>query len=355
MARSPRSTSPRQAAEVLADGNLVALPTETVYGLGGLASSKRAVERIFTTKGRPANHPLIVHVAEPADLCAWSSNTPQTAVDLAEAFWPGPLTLVVDRGPEVLDVVTGGQPSVALRAPSHPLFLEVLTQLRSLGFEHPGIAAPSANRFGQVSPTTAEHVQAELGSFLGSQDLILDGGPSSIGLESTIVICGPEAVSVARSGAITSDQLSAVVSVVADSAAPDLPRSANAPPSAPTALNADNQVRVPGSLASHYSPRANVTIAEPTELPRLLQTIARGIADVEQSYGFLGLDADLPTLPTSYVVLQAARDESDLARGLYAALRRADDLHLDQVIAILPPGVGLGIAIRDRLTRAAAD
>jgi L-threonylcarbamoyladenylate synthase len=317
------------------------LPTETVYGLGGLASSPTAVANIFRVKGRPATHPVIVHVSGHDQVRYWSDSPPQTALAIAAAFWPGPITVVVPRSASVLDAVTGGQDTVALRAPGHPLFREVLSELAALGIEHPGIAAPSANRFGRVSPTTADHVSDELGSFLGPHDLILDGGPSTVGIESTIVLCGPDTVSIARHGGITATQIERVVPVSL----------ANE-----SLINPDRSPRVPGSLASHYAPNARVHLADLAvngELARMADRVGTG-----PSVGVVGLSTDVSKAPAGWRRLSQPDPLEDLdsyAQQLYAALRRADDLELTDVVAFVPPAdsIGLGPAIRDRLQRAA--
>lgn len=341
-ASSARLTSPKEAALALASDHLVALPTETVYGLGGLASSPTAVADIFRVKGRPTTHPVIVHVRDHDDVSYWSDSPPETALTIAEAFWPGPITVVVPKSAPVLDAVTGGQDTVALRAPGHPLFREVLAELAQLGIAHPGIAAPSANRFGRVSPTTAEHVNAELDRFLGPHDLILDGGPSSVGIESTIVLCGPNTVSIARHGGITAADIARVVPI--------------APADGPPISSGSTLPRVPGSLASHYAPNARVHLADlatSSDFARVVDRVGSG-----PSVGVIGLSQDVEQAPNGWCRLSQPDPIKDLdsyARELYAALRRADDLGLTDVVAILPPAdsVGLGPAVRDRLQRAA--
>jgi len=223
-----------QALAVLRAGGLVAIPTETVYGLAADASNADAVHRIFAVKGRPVDHPVIVHIADPAEMGAWASSVPRSAALLGDACWPGPLTLLVPRGPNVLDAVTGGRSTVGLRVPAHPLTLELLHRFDG------GLAAPSANRFGRVSPTTADHVRADLGDDV---DFVLDGGPSPIGVESTIVDCTVDPPQVLRPGAITADEVAALLR---------MPLGA-----------ADGPSRAPGMLASHYAPRCRVLRARP--------------------------------------------------------------------------------------------
>ncbi|MFA7266024.1 MAG: L-threonylcarbamoyladenylate synthase [Candidatus Nanopelagicales bacterium] len=328
----PRFTaSPAFAAAALDADALVALPTETVYGLGGLASSPDAIARIFATKGRPATHPVIVHVRDSKAIDSWAQNVPQTARHLADAFWPGPLTIVVPRADHVSDAITGGQPTVALRAPDHPLFAAVLAELTTTTRPAPGIAAPSANRFGRVSPTSALHVKAELDPYLGPDDLILDGGECTVGVESTIVICRPRDVVVARSGGITDAQLREVVPVA-------------------DAVESKSVPRVPGSLASHYAPRARVTlVTSAAELSAVREDLALN-ADV----GVICLSTDSPAAPPHWIRLATPTSSEQYARELYAALRRGDELGLTRVIALAPPDAGIGEAVRDRLQRASS-
>ena len=290
-----------QALAVLRAGGLVAIPTETVYGLAADASNADAVHRIFTVKRRPVDHPVIVHIADPAEMGAWASSVPRSAALLADACWPGPLTLLVPRGPNVLDAVTGGRSTVGLRVPAHPLTLELLHRFDG------GLAAPSANRFGRVSPTTADHVRADLGDDV---DFVLDGGPSPIGVESTIVDCTVDPPQVLRPGAITADEVAAVLRTPLGTA--------------------DGPSRAPGMLASHYAPRCRVLLAD-------------GEAEALSLY-----EVD----PTAEII--ADDDLVHYARTLFARLRDADDRGVPTVIAVLPPATGLGHAIRDRLTKAAS-
>ncbi len=342
MAPSPRSTSPLAAAKALASDHLVALPTETVYGLGGLASSPAALTDIFRVKGRPADHPVIVHVSGAADIAAWSDDAPATAYAIAETFWPGPITVVVPKSPAVLNAVTGGQSTVALRSPAHPLFQDVLAELSNLGVRHPGIAAPSANRFGRVSPTTAEHVRAELGEFLSPLDLILDGGASTVGVESTIVLCGADSVSIARPGGISAAAIDRVVPLTSEAVV-------EARVGAPGP-------RVPGSLAAHYAPTAQVYLLDPAapwQISDLADQLGRST-----SVGVLGISPDIEAMPSAWIRLPIdtfIRDSDDYARVLYSALRQADQLGLNTVVALAPPASsgGLAPAVRDRLDRAA--
>jgi L-threonylcarbamoyladenylate synthase len=310
------------AVQGLRSGGLVALPTETVYGLAGDARSPEAVHRIFTVKGRPATHPVIVHLPGAEMLDDWATAVPSWARELVSAVWPGPLTLVLPRADGVLDAVTGGQPTVGLRVPAHPLTLAVL---RAFG---DGLAAPSANRYGQVSPTTARHVVDELGSFLDAdRDLVLDGGRCPVGVESTIIGAWDERPRLLRSGAVTVDQVEQLtgLAVVHDAAG----------------------VRAPGSTESHYAPRARVIVTEPDGLDALAATLTPA------PFGLIALahQAD-PGVP--HERLAAPADDAEYAHLLYAALRAADEADLDTVVAVLPPDEGVGHAVRDRLHRAAA-
>ena len=290
-----------QALAVLRAGGLVAIPTETVYGLAADASNPDAVRRIFEVKQRPVDHPLIVHIAAAELLGDWAATIPPAAAVLADACWPGPLTLLVPRATQVLDVVTGGLPTVGVRVPAHPLTLTLLERFGG------GLAAPSANRFGRVSPTTADHVRADLGDDV---DFVLDGGPCPIGVESTIVDCTVDPPQVVRPGGIPNEHIAALL----DQALGD----------------PDGPSRAPGMLESHYAPRCRVVLAtSPAE--------ARALAADWSGSEIL--------------------DDSDLVRyahTLYSRLRDADDRQVEVVVAVLPPAIGLGHAIRDRLTKAAA-
>lgn len=302
------------AARVLRRGGLVALPTETVYGLAADATNAEAVARIFAVKGRPADHPLIVHLAGAEELAAWARDVPAYALLLAAAYWPGPLTLILPKQSQVLPHVTGGQDTVGLRVPAHPLTREVLQLLGT------GVAAPSANRFGRVSPTTVEHVSADLGDFLAEDDYLLDGGPCTVGVESTIIDCTGPAPRLLRCGAVT-------VAMIEETTGLEV-------------LEADGSIRASGTLASHYAPHATVHIVDADDLGRF------------PGAGLIA-SAALPT-PTGMHRLLAPRDLGEYARDLYAALRASDERGLRDVCAVLPEDAGLGAAIRDRLARAAS-
>ncbi len=310
----------QRAAAILRAGGLVAFPTETVYGLGAAARDPRALARLYAVKGRPADHPVIVHLASAADLPAWAAAVPPAALALAGRFWPGPLTLVLQRGPGVPDAVTGGRDTVGLRVPDQPLALALL---RAFG---DGIAAPSANRFGAVSPTTAAHVRESLGEDV---DLILDGGPCAVGVESSIVdLSDPAVPLLLRSGGIGSEDLAAVLG-----AAP-------APDTGPA--------RAPGMLAAHYAPRARVEVCPDGAALQVHVAAPAGATGVIVP---AGVTADLPG---DVLVLARPGDAAAYARDLYALLREADDRGLERVLAVPPDPAGIGLAVRDRLDRAAA-
>jgi L-threonylcarbamoyladenylate synthase len=312
------------AVEVLRRGGLVAFPTETVYGLGADASNPTAVRRIFTVKGRPPTHPLIVHLGEAAMAKEWAGHVSDDAWALADAYWPGPLTLVLRRSELVPDEVTGGLDTVGLRVPAQPLARELL------GTFGGGVAAPSANRFGRVSPTTADHVRADLGDGV---DLVLDGGPCPVGVESTIVDCtGPRPV-VLRLGGVSLEDLEATLGV-----------------RVPVLGPGEEAVPAPGTLPMHYAPRARVEVlgaAEVTARAAVLLTGGRRV-------GLLAPDPQaVGALPEGLELLPAAGGPADYARCLYSRLREADTRGLEVLLAVPPPAGGLGAAVADRLQRAA--
>ena len=300
------------AAQLLKSGGLVALPTETVYGLGADATNKDSVARIYKVKGRPADHPLIVHLHSMQSLGDWADEIPDYAISLARDFWPGPMTLVLKRTLLAEDFVTGGQPTVGLRVPDHAIALALLSAFAKIGGQ--GIAAPSANRFGQVSPTTARAVQEEIGEFLKESDLILDGGPSQVGVESTIIDCTSDAPRILRPGAITEEMIEESTRLKVS--------------------KAETNIRVSGSLENHYAPKATVSL---NRIP-------------EPGEGFIAL-ADIQT-PENVIRLAAPTDVVDFARIVYAALREGDAQGLKSVVVAEPVGDGLALAIRDRLMRA---
>ncbi len=306
----------QNAATSLKNGSLVAFPTETVYGLGADAENADAVARIYKAKGRPNDHPLIVHIASIDGVNDWAENISEYAIILARDFWPGPMTLVVKRSTLAKDCVTGGQDTIGLRVPAHPIALALLKEFEKVGGK--GIAAPSANRFGAVSPTTAEAVQEELESYLVPGDVILDGGPSVVGVESTIIDCTGPAPMVLRLGAITPLMIEESTGMVALEKNPA-------------------GIRVSGSLASHYSPKARV----------ILDVIA------EPGDGLIAPD-QIPT-PEGVIRLAAPNSIEHYARILYHALRSADQRGIETVVVLQPGGDGLAAAIRDRLQRSAQE
>ncbi|MFF4646155.1 L-threonylcarbamoyladenylate synthase [Streptomyces sp. NPDC001389] len=310
-----------KAADVLRAGGLVALPTETVYGLAANAEDPVAVSRIFQAKGRPPSHPLIVHIAAAEHLDDWVEAVPPAARLLAEHFWPGPLTLVLRRGPRVPLEATGGLETVAVRVPDHPVARELL---RAFGG---GVTAPSANRFGSVSPTTASDVRAELGDAV---DCVLDGGPCEVGVESTIVDATADTPTILRPGGVTREDLEAVLGY-------------------PLTVPSTSGVRVPGQHPSHYAPRARVVLVEPEEV------VAESAAAQERGHRvgvFLPPSfAGAPVRAHAVVALPASM--AAYARGLYGYLRELDQQGCDLIVASLPPQEGLGLAIANRLRRAA--
>ena len=305
------------AAQKLKDGHLVAFPTETVYGLGADATNKSAVAQIYAAKGRPADHPLIVHVHSMAAMGDWADEIPAFAIALARDFWPGPMTLILNRSSLAQDFITGGQNSVGIRVPDHVVALALLSAFHGLGGK--GVAAPSANRFGHVSPTTAQAVKDELGSYLNEQDQILDGGPCTVGVESTIIDCTGNMPKILRPGAITAEMISTSTGLdVADSVDSNT-----------------EKIRVSGSLEAHYAPAALVLLdQQPTT-----------------GQGFIAL-ATTPT-PKDVVRLASPNNDVEFAQTLYASLRKADELGLSHVVIEQPTGSGIAVAIRDRLMRAA--
>ena len=309
------------AANLLA-GNLVAFPTETVYGLGADACNADAVARVYAVKGRPADHPLIVHVASMGALGDWVADVPGYAISLARDFWPGPMTLIMKRSGLAGDFVTGGQDTVGVRVPDHPVALGLLEAFARAGGK--GVAAPSANRFGNVSPTTAQAVADELSEYLAEADQILDGGPCEVGVESTIIDCTEDAPRILRPGAVTVAMIEESTGlVVGDSA------------SVGGSVVDVEQIRVSGSLDSHYAPVATVVLD---------QSPVAG-------QGFIAM-ANVAT-PDGVVRLAAPKSDDEFARVLYAALRAADEQGLQTVVVAQPQGAGIAIAIRDRLKRAA--
>ena len=303
------------AAAHLKAGDLVAFPTETVYGLGADASNSEAVAKIYSVKGRPNDHPLIVHIASMERMGDWARDVPEYAIALAGSFWPGPMTLILKRSDLAGDFITGGQDSVGVRVPDHVVALALLEAFERAGGM--GVAAPSANRFGHVSPTTAAAVIEELGEFLSKDDLVLDGGACDVGVESTIIDCTGLLPRVLRPGAISTEMIEEVTGLTAVS------------------IDGADAMRVSGSLENHYAPAAKVLLCE---VPLAGQ-------------GFIA-HIDIET-PAGVIRLASPSSDEEFAQILYSALREADARGLLEVVVIQPIGIGLGVAIRDRLARAA--
>jgi L-threonylcarbamoyladenylate synthase len=321
MTHSVSKTDITRAVAVLKAGDLVAFPTETVYGLGADASNVEAVRKIFAAKGRPANHPLIVHIADAVQLANWARDIPPAAHKLAKQFWPGPLTLVLQRNANVPDAVTGGQDTVALRVPSHPVAQALLREFGG------GIAAPSANRFGRVSATTAAHVREEFGD---SVACVLDGGAADVGIESTIVDCSRATPTLLRPGWITPQQLEAALG-------------------APLAAPGASAPRAPGTLDKHYAPQTPLQLMEAdlvVELARSLTRQGRRVAVLART--------TLRPVIDGLTWIAAPADAAGYAHDLYARLRELDHAGCDAILVEQPPEEPEWFAIRDRLNRAAA-
>jgi L-threonylcarbamoyladenylate synthase len=315
-------TDVSRAAELLRAGELVAFPTETVYGLGADASNPQAVAKIFAAKGRPADHPLIVHLPDASHLDRWAVDIPDAAHSLAAAFWPGPLTLILKRAPSVCDAITGGQDTVGLRVPNHPLALQLLREFEG------GVAAPSANRFGRISPTTATHVCEELGDAVA---LILDGGPCAVGIESTILDLSGSEARILRPGMLDAEAIATVLG------------------SPPASGSAQEAPRVSGSLEAHYAPQTPLRLVAAAALG----DFARRALDAGKSVAVLSAE----TLPIDHARLKwcrAATDPVQYAHDLYARLRELDASGCDLILVVAPPADGVWSAIADRLKRAAA-
>ncbi|MFZ2628423.1 MAG: L-threonylcarbamoyladenylate synthase [Rugosibacter sp.] len=324
-----------RAAQALRAGELVAFPTETVYGLGADARNPTALAKIFAAKGRPADHPLIVHLPDAAHLAQWAIDIPASAHALAAAFWPGPLTLILKRHPAVPELVTGGQDTVGLRVPNHPVALALL---REFGGEFGnGIAAPSANKFGRISPTTAAHVQEELGDAV---TMILDGGACAVGIESTIVDMTSATPRILRPGAISADTLRQQLNAPVDD-------SVTAHPTGET----KNMPRVSGSLAAHYAPRTPLRLCPVESLPA-----AVNMALQQGKRVAVLAPAVASSLPANQHIIRriASADFSRFAHDLYATLRELDAAGCDLILVAVPPNDEAWRAVSDRLRRAAA-
>ena len=301
------------AAAAIAQGHLVAFPTETVYGLGANATQESAVAKIYAAKGRPADHPLIVHIASMDEIGYWADEISEYAIALARNFWPGPMTLICQRSEVAKDFITGGQETVGIRVPDHVVALALLEAAKEIGVL--GIAAPSANRFGQVSPTTAQAVREELDQYLSSDDMILDGGPSQVGVESTIIDCTGSNPHILRPGAITQAMIEEVTGL--------------------KVTDAQSEIRVSGSLENHYAPEATVVLD----------------ATPQSGDGYIAMSDK--TTPAGVIRLAAPHSVEEYARILYSSLRDGDSQKISRICIEQPQGDGLAIAICDRLQRAA--
>jgi L-threonylcarbamoyladenylate synthase len=305
----------KRAAYALSQGHLVAFPTETVYGLGADACNEKAVSRVYSVKGRPLDHPLIVHISSIEQMDKWAIDIPKYAINFARQFWPGAMTLILKRSSVAKDYVTGSQKFVGLRIPSHPVALSLLSEFEKLGGL--GVAAPSANRFGALSPTTSTAVAEELEQYLLSSDLILNGGQSSLGIESTIIDCTQKVPTILRPGSITSEMLGILGN------------------SSESNHLQENIIKVSGALEFHYAPKATVTVGE----------LAK------PGEGFIAL-SDIPT-PIGAHRLASPKDIKEFAYELYEALRDGDRQQLREIKVIIPSGQGLAESIRDRVVKAA--
>ena len=312
---NPTQVEIKKAAQALKDGHLVAFPTETVYGLGADATNGKAVSHVYSVKGRPSDHPLIVHISSINQLDRWAVEIPEYAINLVKNYWPGPMTLILKRSVIAKDFITGGQDNVGVRVPKHPVALALLSEFESLGGY--GIAAPSANRFGAVSPTAARAVKEEIEHYLQTTDLILDGGQCLVGVESTIIDCTSDHPAILRPGAITAEMIEQTTSFKIFSSISNF------------------KIRASGLLESHYSPKAKVILG----------------ANAEPGDGFIAM-ANLPT-PIGAVRLARPQDIEQYAREFYSALREGDRRGLKKIVVVEPQGSGIAEAIRDRLYRAA--
>jgi L-threonylcarbamoyladenylate synthase len=305
------------AAKSLVDGNLVAFPTETVYGLGADACNAETVARIYDVKGRPTDHPLIVHISSMELLDKWASEIPEYAIKLSRAFWPGPMTLILPRTDLAKDFITGGQNNVGIRVPAHTVALALLKDFEAQGGL--GVAAPSANKFGKVSPTTSIAVELELGKHLSNTDKIMDGGASTIGVESTIIDCTNLQPLILRPGAVSTEMIEGVLGVKIN-----------------LDLVATKVTKAPGLLANHYAPNAQVFL---TGTP-------------SPGDGYIGL-SNLPT-PLGAIRLASPKDNIEYAQILYESLRFGDIKGLKRIFVVPPNNQGIGLAINDRLVKAAS-
>jgi L-threonylcarbamoyladenylate synthase len=305
----------RDAAAALKAGHLVAFPTETVYGLGADARNPEAVKRVYDVKGRPSNHPLIVHISSINHLGKWASEIPDYAIALGRNFWPGPMTLILKRTELAADFITGGQDTVGLRVPSDPLALALIQEFERIS--NSAIAAPSANRFGRVSPTSSSDVSEELGEFLSDSDIVLNGGNSSIGIESTIIDCTGSAPKILRPGYVTKEEIYLKLGIHCEESTTQSP------------------VRFSGSFEKHYAPNCKVVLGE----------------FVLNGAGFFALE-EVDT-PENMIRLGSPKTIEDFARALYSTFRKADREGLEVLIVSAPKVEGLGVAIFERISKAA--
>ena len=306
----------RQSAEKLRAGDLVAFPTETVYGIGADAENKDAVARMYQVKNRPTGHPVIIHIAELNDVDYWAREIPEYAINLMRDFWPGPMTLLLKRREVAGDFLTGAQEIVGLRIPANSLALGLLNEFKEVGGK--GIAAPSANRYGAVSPTTAEAVSQELSEFLSPNDQILDGGPCLVGVESTIIDCSGQNPKILRPGAISAEMIEESTGIVLEEVG-------------------ERKIRVSGSDKQHYAPKAKVIVD----------------GQSQSGEGLIAMSA--VATPEGVIRLAEPKSIEEYARVLYSALRMSDTQNMQTVRIIAPVGPGLAVAIRDRINRAAAN
>ena len=305
----------RQSAEKLIQGNLVAFPTETVYGIGADAMNKDAVARMYQVKNRPTSHPVIVHIAELNDVDYWAKDVPEYAINLMRDFWPGPMTLLLKRREVAGDFLTGAQEIVGLRIPANSLALGLLNEFKAVGGK--GIAAPSANRYGAVSPTTAEAVSQELSEYLLPDDQILDGGPCLVGVESTIIDCSSDNPMILRPGSVSAEMIEESTGIILAEAG-------------------EKKIRTSGSDKQHYAPKAKVIID----------------GQSQSGEGLIAMSGVVT--PEGVIRLAEPKSIEEYARALYAALRQGDSQNLESIRIIPPNGQGLAVAIRDRINRAAA-
>ena len=308
----------KDAAATLIEGDLVAFPTETVYGLGADATNEGAIKRLYAVKGRPVGHPLIVHISSVEHLDKWVRDIPEYAVKLAQAFWPGPMTLILARKDLAKDFITGGQDNVGIRVPLHTVALALLKEFEDQGGL--GVAAPSANRFGSVSPTTATAVEIELADFLSENDQILDGGPCLVGVESTIINCTQDKPSILRPGSITKEMIENTLDISIDQK---------------ISSSESIQIKTSGLLESHYAPKAKVFLSGSPALGE----------------GFIALDSF--TTPNGAIRVASPKTNEEYAQVLYEAFRFADNKGLKRVFVIPPTGDGIAVAINDRLSKSA--